>query len=207
MLLSDSEKAKKLRSVILDIVIATINEKAGGGTKYINWRDREYLPAAIQEENYRKNFTSAVNECVEGHTTFKYSQVTDMIYSAVFFEKAKEYKELLKLDKKDSARATMYAEVLRVISSFENGIASAIRQEFGQTGSLLSIRRVQALIKEQAESAATKVDWTKFWFLFRTTTTIQPLKTNSHTLSSVCVTDIISLMAIRGFHSSQVLTS
>ena len=29
MLLSDSEKAKKLRSVILDIVIATINEKAG----------------------------------------------------------------------------------------------------------------------------------------------------------------------------------
>ncbi len=156
MLLSDSEKAKKLRSVILDIVIATINEKAGGGTKYINWRDREYLPAAIQEENYRKNFTSAVNECVEGHTTFKYSQVTDMIYSAVFFEKAKEYKELLKLNKKDSARATMYAEVLRVISSFENGIASAIRQEFGQTGSLLSIRRVQALIKEQAESAAMK---------------------------------------------------
>ena len=130
-----------------------------------------------------------------------------MIYSAVFFEKAKEYKELLKLNKKDSARATMYAEVLRVISSFENGIASAIIQEFGQTGSLLSIRRVQALIKEQAESAATKVDWTKFWFLFRTTTTIQPLKTNSHTLSSVCVTDIISLMAIRGFHSSQVLTS
>lgn len=79
-----------------------------------------------------------------------------MIYSAVFFEKAKEYKELLKLNKKDSARATMYAEVLRVISSFENGIASAIIQEFGQTGSLLSIRRVQALIKEQAESAAMK---------------------------------------------------
>ncbi len=46
MLLSDSEKARKLRSAILDIVIATINEKAGGGTKYINWRDREYLPAA-----------------------------------------------------------------------------------------------------------------------------------------------------------------
>lgn len=79
-----------------------------------------------------------------------------MIYSAVFFEKAKEYKELLKLNKKDSARATMYAEVLRVISSFENGIVSAIRQEFEQTGSLLSIRRVLALIKEQAESAAMK---------------------------------------------------
>lgn len=47
MLLAESEKAKKVRSVILGIVIATINEKAGGGTKYINWRDREYLPADL----------------------------------------------------------------------------------------------------------------------------------------------------------------
>lgn len=43
----------------------------------------------------------------------------------------------------------MYAEVLRVISSFENGIASAIRQEFGQTGSLLSIRRVHMQYVDQ----------------------------------------------------------
>ena len=50
MLLAESEKAKKIRSLILDIVISTINEKAGGGTKYINWRDKEYLPAAIQED-------------------------------------------------------------------------------------------------------------------------------------------------------------
>jgi len=154
MLLSESEKAKKLRSAILDIVIATINEKAGGGTKYINWRDREYLPAAIQEENYRKNFTSAVNECVEGHKTFKYSQVTDMIYKAVFFEKAREYKELLNLKETDNARATMYSEVLRVISSFENGVAYAIRQEFIKTGAPLSGQEVQKLIDDQAASPA-----------------------------------------------------
>ena len=36
MLLAESEKAKEVRSVILDIVISTINEKGGGGTKYIN---------------------------------------------------------------------------------------------------------------------------------------------------------------------------
>ena len=34
MLLTTSEKAKQLRSMMLDIVIATINEKTGGGTKY-----------------------------------------------------------------------------------------------------------------------------------------------------------------------------
>ena len=55
MLLTDSEKAKKVRSLILDFVITTINEKTGGGTKYINRRDVHYLPAAITEENYRKN--------------------------------------------------------------------------------------------------------------------------------------------------------
>lgn len=154
MLLVNSDKAKRLRSAILDIVIATINEKAGGGTKYINWRDREYLPVAIQEENYRKNFTSAVNECVDGHKTFKYSQVTDMIYKAVFFEKAKEYKELLNLQDTDNARATMYSEVLRVISSFENGIAHAIRREFEYSGVALQIQRVKELIDEQAASPA-----------------------------------------------------
>lgn len=154
MLLNDSEKAKKLRSAILDIVIATINEKAGGGTKYINWRDREYLPAAIHEDNYRKNFTAAINKCVEGHKTFKYSQITDMIYKAVFFEKAKEYKELLNLKETDNARLTMYSEVLRVISSFENGVAFAIRQESEKTGSVISIQRVRELVDEQAASPA-----------------------------------------------------
>lgn len=44
MLLTSSEKAKFVRSRILDIVIATINEKTGGGTKFINRRDREFPP-------------------------------------------------------------------------------------------------------------------------------------------------------------------
>lgn len=66
MLLTESEKAKQLRTRILDIVIATINGRAGGGTKYINWRDRDYIPTAIKSENYRKNFTQAVGKYVDG---------------------------------------------------------------------------------------------------------------------------------------------
>ena len=59
MLLTESEKAKALRSAILDLVIATINEKTGGGTKYINRRDAyhgniaEYLRAVTPEEYER----------------------------------------------------------------------------------------------------------------------------------------------------------
>lgn len=154
MLLSESEKAKKVRSVILDIVITTINEKAGGGTKYINWRDREFLPAALQEDNYRKNLTSSINEYVSGHPTYKYSAITDMIYKAVFHENAKEYRELLKLEPKDNTRATMYAEVLRVISSFENGIGASIYKKQSELNRKLTVAEVQELINEQAESPA-----------------------------------------------------
>ena len=31
----------------------------GGGTKYMNQRDEDFLIAAFQEENYRKEFTDA----------------------------------------------------------------------------------------------------------------------------------------------------
>ena len=43
MLVSESERAKMLRQVILDVVIDTINQRTGGCTKYINQRDEDYL--------------------------------------------------------------------------------------------------------------------------------------------------------------------
>lgn len=155
MLLTESEKAKQVRARILDIVISTINKRAGGGTKYINTRDVDFLPAAIEEDNYRKNFTTAVGKCVHGHKTFKYAQITDLIYQAVFKEKAKEYRALLRLDKDDNVRRTLYAEVLRCISSFENGIGFAIEEEYQNNGSeQLSLDRVNELIAEQEQSPA-----------------------------------------------------
>lgn len=108
MLLTESEKAKQLRARILDIVISTINKRAGGGTKFINTRDIDFLPAAIEEDNYRKNFTSAVGKCVQGHKNFKYAQITDFIYQAIFKEKGREYRALLRLDKDDNVRRTLY---------------------------------------------------------------------------------------------------
>lgn len=152
MLLTESEKAKKVRSLILDFVITTINEKTGGGTKYINRWDVHYLPAAITEENYRKNLTSAINQYVDGHPTYKYPQITDFIYKAVFKENAKEYREVLKLDSKDNVRHTLYSEVLLVISSFENGVGAALSERFKENGGrLLTIDEVERIVNELAE--------------------------------------------------------
>ncbi|MCM0722214.1 DNA-binding protein [Parabacteroides sp. W1-Q-101] len=152
MMLTDSEKAKIVRSIILDVVIATINEKTGGGTKFINRRDINYLPAAIKEENYRKNLTSTINTCVDGHYTMKYALITDYIYKAVFRENAKEYREILKLNTKDNVRHTLYAEVLLVISSFENGVGAAIQDTYKSKGGIkLTLNEVEDIVNELTE--------------------------------------------------------
>ena len=151
MLLTESEKAKQLRSLILDIVISTINDKVGGGTKYINRRDMNYIPAAMAEENYRKNFTSALSRNVDALPTVMYAQATNMVYEAIFKENAKEYKEILRLSKNDDVRHTMYAEVLLAISSFENGIAYEITKQAELLGRKLSMQEVKKMIQELAE--------------------------------------------------------
>lgn len=51
MLLKESDNARILRSRILDIVLQVINEKTGGGTKYINRRDSNFLPSLLRETN------------------------------------------------------------------------------------------------------------------------------------------------------------
>ena len=43
MLLSESDKARALRQLMLDIVIDLINRKTVGGTKYINQRDKDFV--------------------------------------------------------------------------------------------------------------------------------------------------------------------
>ena len=157
MLLTESEKAKQVRSLILDIVIATINEKVGGGTKYINRRDANYLPTALKEVNYRKQLTSALRAYVDGHETNMYSQITNAIYKAVFRENAKEYREILRLDSKDNVRHTLYTEVLLVIASFENGVGAAIREEYKKKGNRkLSVSEVEELITQLADSPMQK---------------------------------------------------
>ncbi len=141
MLLSENDNAKLLRSKMLDIVIDTINERTGGGTKYINRKDSDYLPAAIRESKYRKEFTSALNRYVD-MGNYKYSLFTDKIYQCIFKENAQEYKKILKLEAKENARETMYSEILNLVASFETGIAFEIEKHFNKVGRQLRSNEV-----------------------------------------------------------------
>lgn len=144
MLLSESEQARALRQLMLDIVIDLINRKTGGGTKYINQRDKDFVFASLQEDNYRRQFTDALKLYVEDDR-YKYAHFTDMIYVSIFREKAKEYKKILDLKASDKVRDTFYSEILDIIAAYESGLADAIKQESIRMGRVLTRREAEEL--------------------------------------------------------------
>lgn len=144
MLLTESEPARFLRSRLLDIVLDVMAERVGGHTKYINQRDENYLLAALQEENYRKQFTDALDQWVEGNQ-WKYARFTNLIYQSIFHENAAEYKKVLKLAAHDKVRETMYSEVLNLIASFESGIAHELEEASTAKGRKLTQKETERL--------------------------------------------------------------
>jgi hypothetical protein len=150
MLLTGSEKAQKLRSAILDIVIDVLNKKLGGKTKYINQREEEFLPSAIREYNYRQEFTNALDIYIDNNK-FKYSQLTDKIYKSIFKENAKEYRQILNLNTKESVRSTMYSEVLDLIAGYENGFANFLKQQSEKLNRKLSLSETHILFAAYEE--------------------------------------------------------
>jgi hypothetical protein len=147
MLLQESERAGLLRKAILDIVIDTINRRTGGGTKYINQRDEDFIQSAFIEENYRKQFTDALRDCVD-MGNFKYALYTDKIYVSIFREKAKEYRAVLRLDGRASVRDTFYSEILDLIAAYECGFADALNRAFTSKARRLNSWEVDQLFKE-----------------------------------------------------------
>jgi len=147
MLLIDSDKARVLRGVILDIVIDTINKRTGGSTKYINQRDEDYLINIQRGEYYRKEFTDALRDCVD-MGNFKYVVYTNKVYNSIFKENAAEYRRILKLEEDENVRNTMYSEVLDIISSYEVGFAEMLRIESQRLSRSLSPFETDKLFSE-----------------------------------------------------------
>jgi hypothetical protein len=144
MLITESERARLLRQAMLDIVIDTINSRTGGGTKYVNQRDDDFVVSYFVEENYRKQFTDALRDCVD-MGNFKYPMYTDKIYVSIFREKAKEYRKILRLQEKEEVRNTFYSEILDLIASYECGFAALLQQQYSECGRKLTSFEVDAL--------------------------------------------------------------
>ena len=148
MLLRESEKARILRGLILDIVIDVVSKKAGGSTKYINQRDEDYLISLYVGGNYRKEFLEALKRYVSMGGNIKYLIYTNKIYYSIFKEKANEYKNILDLTKEDNVRDTMYAEVLTIIASYETGLAHEIKRRYEKLKRKLNENETNQLFNE-----------------------------------------------------------
>jgi len=61
---------------------------------------------------------------------FKYPLYTDKIYVSIFREKAKEYRKILRLHKKDKVRDTFYSEILDLVSAYEYGFAKVLEDAY-----------------------------------------------------------------------------
>ncbi|MBY0559668.1 MAG: DNA-binding protein [Hyphomicrobium sp.] len=149
MLLSESDRARTLRKAMLDIVMDVINVRAGGGTKYVNQRDEEFIERAFAGEGYRKEFTTALDKFVEMGKS-KYPIYTDKIYQAIFLENARTYRRIIKLEQGDSTRDSFYAEILSLVFSFECGIAKELEAESTKAGRKLDPWEVDQLIEDFA---------------------------------------------------------
>jgi len=128
MLLVESEKARTLRSAILDIVIDTINQKTGGNVKYINQRDKDFVIQYFKGEFYKREFVEALENFVN-LGLIKYPLYLDKIYYSIFKEQAQEFRQILNLSADSDERNAMYAEILLLISSFEYGLAKEIEKK------------------------------------------------------------------------------
>lgn len=143
MLLKTSERARDVRTRILDITMDVLNGKTYGDTKYINRNDKDFLSQSQREAVERKNFTNSIRNYIE-MGNYKYAYFTNEVYKAIFRERAQEYKVLLKLAPKDNIRSTLYSEILVIIASFEAGLASEFEKK--------SLEVNRGLSKEEADS-------------------------------------------------------
>jgi len=146
MLLAESDKARTLRGIILDVVLQTVVDKSGGNTKHINQRDETYLIASFKGQGYRQVFIDALKDYVDMGNS-KYAIYTNKIYKSIFHEHAGEYRNILSLTKKENVRDTMYAEILTTISMYETGLGNKIREESEKENRKLTSVEVDKIFK------------------------------------------------------------
>lgn len=147
MLLKESQRASDLRVMILDIVIDLINKRWWGTTKYINQNDQTFILVYKDSLYYRKKFTDALKKFIDAWNEI-YPHFTNKVYEAVFCERIKEYRLLLKLGRNENLRHSLYSEVLSVVSWYEVWFAHELQKKSEEKKSKLTMFEAIELFNE-----------------------------------------------------------
>ena len=98
---------------------------AFNNSKFINQIAESYLETRDETKWYRRDFTDSIQKYVDSEN---YWAFTNMVYTFLFGERAKEYRELLNLSQKDATRDTMYTDVLIIVGGVETGFAEELEE-------------------------------------------------------------------------------
>ncbi|OGH84303.1 MAG: hypothetical protein A2261_00910 [Candidatus Magasanikbacteria bacterium RIFOXYA2_FULL_44_8] len=136
-MLENSEIGKMVRKYFIRVEgeFQKVMRIAAMDPKTINQLVSQFTETREETKDYRKDFTDCIKNCV---AVKNYGTYTDMLYDFLFLEKAKEYRKLLDLAKKDFTRNYMYEEILLIIGAFEAGLSGEIEKEFKKLGRMLS---------------------------------------------------------------------
>lgn len=135
-MVENSEIGKKVRKYFIRVEsdFKKVMRIAALDPKIINQLANQFSETREETKDYRKEFT----DCIKNFVAVKnYGTYTDMLYDFLFLEKAKEYRKLLELARKDFTRNYMYEEILLIIGAFETGLAGEIEKEFKSLGGML----------------------------------------------------------------------
>ena len=128
-MLENNELGKKVRKYFIrtEERFKQVMRVALENPKFVNQLSKDFKETREETKDYRKDFTDSIKKYVSAKY---YGTYTDMLYKFLFAERAKEYRKLLNLAKKDLTRNTMYEEILFVIGSFETGLAGELEKKY-----------------------------------------------------------------------------
>ncbi|MEA1936853.1 MAG: hypothetical protein U9N04_01955, partial [Patescibacteria group bacterium] len=122
--------------------------------KMINQLTEQFWETRYETKEYRRDFT----DCIKDFVAVKnYGTYTDMLYEFLFLERAKEYRKLLSLIKKDFTRNYIYEEILLIIGAFETGLAGEVEKEFEKIKKHLTQKEFEKIFKEFSSQRNWKV--------------------------------------------------
>ena len=151
-MLENSDIGKKVRKYFIRVEgnFKKVMSLAMKDPKIINQLASEFAETREETKEYRKDFT----DCIKNFVAVKdYGIYTNMLYEFLFLEKAKEYRKLLDLAKKDFTRNYMYEEILLTVGAFETGLSGEIEREYKKLGRMLTKGE---FVKKFNEFASTK---------------------------------------------------
>lgn len=146
-MLENNELGKKVRKYFIrtEERFKEVMRVAIKDPKFINQLSKDFKETRTETKDYRKDFTDSIKQYV---LTKHYGTYTDMLYQFLFAERAKEYRKLLRLAKKDLTRNTMYEEILFIIGSFETGLAGELERKYKEKGSSLNKQEFMKIFKQ-----------------------------------------------------------